>query len=332
MNRWPTHKAWFWEKAPFFRILMPFAAGILGYYTHCATGLSLGCLLIAISILFLLFAAIVLSNKKKKIPAIVPFVIVQVLLVSAGYAISYINDIQNNKAWFGNHLGKGSYCLARISEIPAEKEHSWKLNIDIIKTIKNGRILATKGSAFLYMYKDQSPMFYHKGDSILIPGNWQPIQNSGNPFEFDYAAYCMLNNIKYQQFCSVQAVRLYGANEPLATPITVKAHDWCMRQLDHYFTDAKTRGLIQAMLLGDEINLDSDLRQSYSDTGIVHVIAISGANVMLFFTFISYLLWWVKHKKHKWIKFLVALPLVWFYVIMAGSSPSAIRAAFFTAT
>ena len=33
-----------------------------------------------------------------------------------------------------------------------------------------------------------------------------------------------------------------------------------MLQLDEYITDAKTKGLIQAMLLGDEVNLDTDNR------------------------------------------------------------------------
>ena len=170
-------------------------------------------------------------------------------------------------------------------------------------------------------------MLLHKCDSILLPDKWQPIKNAGNPFEFDYAAFCRRNGIYYQQTCSVNDIRLYGAADPAAATFIDKCRDWCMQQLDRYITDAKTKGLIQAMLLGDEINLDEDLRQSYSETGIVHIIAISGGNVAIFFIVISWLLWWLRHKKHLWIKYAIALPLVWVYVLMAGAAPSAIRAA-----
>jgi competence protein ComEC len=69
------------------------------------------------------------------------------------------------------------------------------------------------------------------------------------------------------------------------------------------------------------------LRQSFSETGIIHIIAISGSNVAIFFIVISWLLWWMKDKKHLWVKYAISLPLVWFYVLMAGAPPSAIRAA-----
>jgi len=81
------------------------------------------------------------------------------------------------------------------------------------------------------------------------------------------------------------------------------------------------------MLLGDEVNLDPELLQSYAQTGIVHIIAISGGNVAIFFVAISLLLRWLRHRRHLWIRYAIALPLVWFYVLMAGANPSAIRAA-----
>ena len=146
------------------------------------------------------------------------------------------------------------------------------------------------------------------------------ITNAGNPFEFDYAAYCRRNDILYQQSCSANDIRLYAPASEVGTPFIDHAHDWCMAQLDKYIADPKTKGLIQAMILGDEVNLDEDLLQSYADTGIIHIIAISGGNVLIFFIFISALLWWIRDKKHLWIKYAIALPLVWFYVLMAGAA------------
>ncbi len=327
MKRWPLNKAYFWERAPFFRILLPLVVGIWFYNWAGPKAISFSTVLLVALTCFLSLAGIILAKKNTGLYRILLFSSVNILLFFAGYSASYYNDLRNNPAWFGNRLNNTSSFLARINDNPSEKEHSWKAPVIMLCSVADGKVDRVTGSAFLYVYKDGPPVQLHKGDSIWVPNNWQPIKNGGNPFEFDYAGYCRQNNLFYQQFCSADNIRLYAASDPGATPFIDRAHDWCMAQLENNITDPKTRGLIQAMLLGDEVNLDEDLRQSYSDTGIVHIIAISGGNVAIFFFVISYLLWWLRNKKHLWVKYAIALPLVWFYVVMAGSSPSAIRAA-----
>ena len=326
MKRWPLKKAYFWETAPFFRILLPFIAGILCYDKAWLPSIPGGYLIGIICVVFLLYLSLVYIKKVTR-PTAITFLLLCVMLFSGGIAVSWFSDIRNNKTWFGNSVGNSSSYLARITDVPIEKEHSWKLPVILISSINSGKISPVTGNAFIYLYKDQFPMMLHKGDSILVPGKWQPIKNSGNPFEFDYATYCMRSGIFYQQSCSVNDIRLYSAINEDGTPFIERAHDLCMRQLDKYIPDPKTKGLIQAMILGDEVNLDEDLLHSYAETGIVHIIAISGGNVAIFFIVISFLLWWLRHKKHLWIKYAVALPLVWFYVLMAGAAPSAVRAA-----
>ena len=327
MNRWPQHKAYFWEYAPFFRVLLPFVMGIVVYEKAWCTHFYNQYWIIGIVILFLLYGVTALLFKPAKISAVVPFILLQSVLFGCGYLVTGLNDVHTQPQWYGHAVNKGATAyLARITDIPAEKEQSWKLQVDMIGAIKRG-VVKTEGKAFVYLYKDELPMLLQKGDTVLLPGNWEPIRNAGNPYEFDYAGHCYRNNVVYQQFCSLKQVRLYAGVIPAAASFTERVHDWCMAQLDIYLTNQKTKGLMQAMLLGDEINLDEDLRQSFSDTGIVHVIAISGGNIMLFFGFITVLLWWVRHRKYLWVKYMIALPLVWFYVVMAGASPSAIRAA-----
>ncbi len=327
MKRWPLHKAYFWETAPFFRILLPFAAGILSYDRSWFFNLSGTASLIFAVVLLLVYLVFVLLEKSKGISALVQFLLISILLLLCGYSISNISDIRNNTAWFGRDVSKTKSYLVRISDAPAEKENTWKLKVSVISCVDSGKVRPTTGKAFLYLFKDRFPMLLHKGDTLFVPGDWQPIKNAGNPFEFDYAAYCRRNNICYQQFCSVNDTRLLATHDPLSTPFIDRVHEWCMAQLALYLPEPKTRGLLQAMLLGDEVNLDEELLQSYSETGIVHIIAISGGNVAVFFFAISLLLWWLKLKKHLWIKYAIALPLVWFYVMMAGANPSAIRAA-----
>ena len=327
MSRWPKHKAYPWEMAPFFRLLLPLVAGIICYEYHGKNGLpffawAFG--LLASCVLLLLNLAYGKTRRSFRWPGAAG---VFLFLFTSGYLLSFYNDDAQNPLLLQLPVDKGSTFLVRITDIPSDKGQTWKLPVSLIKSVTNNTSTHCMGKAFIYMRKSEKPMLFKKGDSLLIPGNWQPIANAGNPYEFDYAAYCRRNNIFYRQFCSEQNIRLYAACDPASLPLTGKVHDWCMMQLDQNITDDKTRGLIQAMLLGDEVNLDEDLLQSFTQTGIVHVIAISGSNIMMFFSLFAFLLRWVKHRKYLWVKYLAALPLVWFYVVLSGSSPSAIRAA-----
>ena len=327
MNRWPLQKAYFWETAPFFRILLPFAVGMLSYeYTglRFLPGMySVGLAAVGCVIYGLLFY----GKISGAVGRFAGFAVLQIMLISAGLSATHYGDIRNDASWFGHRVQGGGGYLARITEAPAEKASTWKLTVQVISLVKEGKVIPTTGNAFVYLYKDKQAMLLHKGDCILLPGNWQGIRNAGNPFEFDYAGYCRRNNLLYQQFCAASEINTYRTNNPDNTSVIERSHDWCMTQLDKYLPDAKAKGLMQAMLLGDEVNLDEELRQWYAETGIIHIIAISGGNVAIFFVVISFLLWWLKDRKHLWIKYAVAIPLVWFYVVMAGAPPSAVRAA-----
>lgn len=324
MSRWPLHKTYFWESAPFFRALLPFAAGILCYDIAPVPPLTA---LIAALACTALLAAIVFRQKAVAAYRYLTFAALNLLFFSGACAVAGYADVRTSSAWYGHHISAHTTALVRVSETPVEKETSWKLQVTALYNIADDKAIPAAGNALVYVHKGRLPVILHKGDTILMPANWQPIKNTGNPFAFNYAVYSRRNNIYHRQFCKAEDIRLYAANDPDAAPIAEKAHNWCMAQLGSYITDTTAKGLLQAMLLGDEANLDDGLRQSYAETGVVHIIAISGGNVTVFFIIISALLYWLSHKKHLWIKYLIALPIVWFYVVMAGASPSAIRAA-----
>ncbi len=327
MKRWPLHTAYFWESAPFFRVLLPFACGIAGYELTRPYFVARISSAVFLLIAFIAYVIITYVQKRKSYLPAPGFLLVSSIFFSGGYALSLYDDVRNDKQDISRCVNNGAAHLARITGTPAEREKTWKIPVRLLNTIDSGGVNTVTGKAFVYVHKSGYPLRLQKGDSIIVPGNWQPIKAAGNPFEFDYATYCRRNGITRQQFCNRGDIVTYSRINPGANTYTERMHDWCMAQLDKYIPDTKARGLMQAMLLGDEVNLDEDLRDAYAATGIIHIIAISGGNVAIFFIVISFLLRWLKHKKHLWVRYAIALPLVWFYVVMAGSSPSAIRAA-----
>lgn len=83
--------------------------------------------------------------------------------------------------------------------------------------------------------------------------------------------------------------------------------------------------LNRAILLGERRRLPSRLKRVFVDSGAIHLFAISGlhvmvvAKVLMFLVAVCFVPWRVQG--------LVALPILWAYVVLIGSPPSAVRAA-----
>lgn len=323
MKKWPTHQAYIWERVPFLRLLLPLIAGVLLYSSFQAVSF-IGVSVIAL-IGFVVFALAAFAKSLKQWMQYVRFTAVNVMLIASAWLLCYFNDIRNDKTWFAN--AKAEAFVARVVNTPAEKEKTWKLEVEILRTMQGNAVNASEGKAFVYVYKDEPALSIHQGDTIILPDKWQMIKRSGNPFEFDYAAYCNRNNIYHQQFLAANEIVQHAKTNPDDLPLIQRMHNWSVAAIARYIKDAKVLGLMQAMLVGEEANMDADLRQAYSETGIIHIVAISGSHISFFFLLITFLLRWIKHKKWQWVKYIAAIPLVWVYVMMSGAPPSAVRAA-----
>ena len=327
MNRWPQDRAYSWEKYPFLRILIPFVAGIVAYYLTDLSKLPFGHSIAALIMGIAAYSVIFLLKKNNTFSTVASFLAFITTLFFAGVSLSHINDIRNDVKWFGHNINAKARYAVLLSAQPVQKENGWKLPVELISIVNDGKAQPVTGRAFIYVSRSTIPLPFHQGDTLLTPGKWKAITNAGNPFEYDYAGHCAYNNIYHRQTCMPWDICRYGVANKSAQSLTDRFHTACISQLDKYLTDKKTKGLIQAMLLGDEVNLDENQRQAYSETGIIHIVAISGSHVMGFVWLISLLLFFIRHKKYYWVKLCVALPLVWFYVFAAGSPPSAVRAA-----
>jgi len=326
MKRWQSSKNHFWEAAPFFRFLLPLMVAIICYDKGWLPEIGRGTLLI------LLFGVVVTSlliffvKNRSGIIRSARAILLHLSLFTVGWFACFTSDIRHDSNWFGNHLKTAAAFKAVITEAPAEKASTWKLKVEVQEAIRSGSIASVKGEAFVYLYKNSEPLKFQEGDAIIVSNKWIPIKNSGNPNEFDYARFCSKNNIFLQQFSAQNEVVLFIRQAEEKSFIR-RTHLWAMETLHHYVKDTATLGLMQAMLLGDAVNFDPELRQSYVETGIIHIVAISGGHVLIFFQIIALLFFWLRNKRYEFVKYLIAVPLVCFYVAVAGAPTSAVRAA-----
>lgn len=319
MSGWKPRIVYFFEEAPFFKLLLPLVAAIVCYDVW--DGLHGYALLSGVSFGVVLIAAFVARRFSSSISTVLTHLSVFLL----GLGACHVTDVRQHEAFYGNQLKEATVFAARVEGLPDEKAKTWKIPVSMEEAFVDGKAQASKGKGFLYLYKSDAAPDYRPGDVILVPNGWQRITNAGNPYEFNYARYAGKSGIWYQQFVGQDAVRLFDTSGRRSFFIQ-NVHSWGMAAFEKYITHKPTLGLLQAMLLGDETNLDEETRTVYQETGIVHIVSISGSHIAFFFLLVGWLFFWLP-KRYQWVNYLVALSLIWLYVLIAGAPIPAIRSA-----
>jgi competence protein ComEC len=84
------------------------------------------------------------------------------------------------------------------------------------------------------------------------------------------------------------------------------------------------REVLQGMVLGDDEGIDEGLAEDFRRSGLMHIMAVSGENVVLVCALLGALLGALGVRRR--LRLLLLLPSVAVYVMLAGASPSIVRA------
>jgi len=324
-----------WKKAPFIRILLPLIAGIiLQWYLQIQAGVIIAAL-ICFSIAFLLFLWLPIAFRYKLQP--LQGFIIHLMLTGIGSLLTWQKDIRHNRAWYGNYYRDSSTILVRIDEPLVEKNKSFKAEGYVESILQNDRYIPCKGNLLLYFSKDSVTNNLRYGDRILIRKVLQPIKNSGNPGGFNYERYAAFQGIFHNVFLKerdwlVLTDKDYGKNR--FKQFLFSTRQKILAILQHHIKaddpggNRDELGIAEALLIGYTNDLDKDLVQAYSNTGVVHIIAISGMHLGLIYV----LLVWLFAKvplisQSKLMQVVLILGFLWLFSLLTGAAASVLRSA-----
>lgn len=255
-------------------------------------------------------------------------IILHLALMAGGMMLVVINHPQKLQDNFDKHYRPGVTLVATLQEPLVNKPNSLKALALVAILDSAGNLQPLPAKVIIYLEKATAPALWY-GSKLVFNQPVQDIRNSGNPGSFNYRQYCMFNNIAGQVYLKGNAYQMV----PTSRPKTLQAglfqiRDYVLALFRRNIRQAVESGVAEALLLGYRDDLDKSLTEQYANTGVIHIIAISGMHLgMIYFLLMVLLAPLAKVRGGKYVQLFLILAAIWFFALLTGAAPSIARSA-----
>lgn len=313
----------FFAKTPFFRLFLFLASGVLlGEYATVSLGVTLILFTVgscALIIPFLIQKAVV----NYKLRWLFGFGTL-LTLMSLGLFLTQQFKARTEL----DYTGQSGIYEVELDAQPIEKERSIMFHAKLNAFTDSIGTHLTKGKVILYFAKDSATLYLQRGDILLIATTIDHPKRTGNPEEFNYANYLARQGIGGTGYIAASKWEKIGEQHPFSIIITAeKCRTYLLNTYHQLGLSGDEFGMLAALTLGYKDALTAELRESFSTTGAMHVLAVSGLHVGIIYVVFGWLLVFLdKNKRTQRLKPILIILLLWFYAFITGLSPSVMRA------
>lgn len=306
-----------WAIQPLSRFLVVYFIGLLvSYYLLINFWILLASILCVLGkLLFLLQFRI---NRRAKFTGFSVFSII--LLTGALHGLSY----HSSKETLGNDLifDKQFYFI-RINSEPILKDSSisfYASYFQVDSSCKKFQGVDIQVKTTIYSTSDS----FRIGEFLLVHAKLSDPQKAQLPGEFNYQDY--LKRIGIEAITSFQssAYLKLGVSDFSIKQHFIQTRNRLIKSLAENGLRNDELAIASALLLGARSDISEELNDAYSQSGITHILAVSGMHVGLVFTAISFLL---KRIRNKYVVCFLSVGFLWSYACLTGLSASVTRAA-----
>ena len=310
------------------RILIPFLVGILlAIYFPSTTPI----LLRVFILFFVLFLFFIVTKQHIHVyqSAWVFGILINGSLLLAGYDVT----ISKTELFFPKHISSASpgssYVYARVAAPVIERGKSVKAIVEVISLTQHTHTMPVVGKVIVYFQKDRRSLELNYGDEVLFYGKFQKISEAKNVGEFDYRKFMSYKNVYNQVYVGNVNWVYTGENAGnILIRYSLRLRNKLLRVLKNATSTRDEFAVAAALMIGDTDKLESTIREKYSQTGVMHVLAVSGLHVGIVFAVFNWFLFFLNSVRYGAIlKTILLLLFLWSYAVLTGCSPSVLRAA-----
>ncbi len=316
----------FWGNKPFGRLVIALIIGIVTsrYYTVYSNSLYF-----VFAIVFMMF--LISTKNKSRYREYYTGALLILLTFLIGYT-RYSSMHPNMDQTHYSHKIKGSelYISAKILTIPKKTtRYSCFIQVNAIGNSIDYMSHVTGKMAAYFKLNDTIVNSYSPGDEIVFYGQVNALRHSRNPNAFDFNDYLKTKHIYHRVDISPELHKYTSKN--LANPIERLANSirsYALKTFDKYLENKDHRSLTGAMVLGFRNTIDPKLYASYTKTGAVHVLAVSGLHVGILCQILLFFLnrLFKSSNSDRLIKIVILIFCTTTYILITGGSAAVMRA------
>lgn len=317
------------KSIPFFKILLPYCVGIL--VALCTNIYQNNHLIFFVSFSFLVLTFLFQKFYKSNLLLTKKLFIfsVNIFLFFLAFESCFFYCDKNNPSHYSNFLNHQHQKFeAIIDEIPIVSEKTIKLYVTVNAIDDQTKWHYVTGKTIVYVRQDSS-IKLNVGDKLLIRSRFSYLTEPKNPNEFNYKEFLESKNIYHTVF--TQSKNMSVINERARfhySKIGVYIKSRLVSILRYSGLSQEAFSICSALLVGYDDEIDSDIMQSFSHSGTLHILSVSGMHTGVLYAVLIFLFsLFDKYDNYKKTKFAFVMLFLWLFVLVTGFSPSILRAA-----
>lgn len=314
----------FLQRTPFLRLLLALITGII-VSDYLQLPLILAGLLTIISILLLWFLYVMIRGKTVYSSRWLFGFFAMFALFWIGFFLH--TDVRNRMVV--TQITSQIPLKVRVTNTPELKEKSVSCQVQI-QQVPDSLISLLKNKAIaLSIHKDSASANLKPGDVLIVFVRPDIPAAAMNPQGFDYRKFLQRKAIHYTAYAGKGHWKLLE-NKPLKS-IRITG-EYYRDKLLNIFSKEISQGdeyaVLSALILGYQEDISKEMRENFSYSGTLHILAVSGLHVAIIYMLLQSVLDFVlRNRKWKLLKCLIVLAFLWFYALITGLSPSVVRSA-----
>ncbi len=279
-------------------------------------------------ILFIISFILFFFYKKLKFPVILNLISVPLLILLMGIILSDLHYKNQNFLPTNILKEKNFTAYGKISKIELKRGEDivFKLNVDSVSFSKTNLI---RKAVLLTRLKDDSKFKIDSLYHIISPGNYVSAagiylkgRSKRNPGEFDYGKYLSEQGISGTlNIYNINDVKIINYKVDLISNTIFKIRKILDEKISEYH-NPQTAALLRGLLLADRSNIDYDTRTEFINSGVIHVLAVSGLHV----GFIAFIFIILLGRFNIYLKSIITMLGLLCFMIITGIPASVFRA------
>ena len=183
------------------------------------------------------------------------------------------------------------------------------------------------GTLLVNLSKESTTANFNVNEKILTSTVLQEVKMPLNPYQFNYKTYLKRLGIYHQIYLKNEIVLAIAQSPTSITAYAETIREALNKRLEQLPFKAIERAFIKALLLGQRQDISSDVYEAYKKAGAVHILAISGLHMGILLLILQFILKPLLYFRHgKFVSLVIILCVLWSFAIIAGLSPSVVRA------